>query len=332
VPCFLRYFGIFTAFYVSGAAQPPSVHAGGKVRWRFAVRLPQEDDDGRFQKSTSATIWSSLRQVSYPTEDPRIWKAPSIASTLSQSHPDGVFYIPAIFRPRRDPRLISTAHCVSSQASLFLSYAQCEAGCQTPGREPGSCCSNIRVFLSRSPGASRTWERVQSAMRMDSASPCDCCGSGRALTTRSCEILFEGADRGTPKTSRVSRPLSLCPGAALEPGNPPEVLIAYQMKGRDLRKITIFRCAYCARSLCNGLRQVADAVSRRAVRHFTFLAETSVTPYWASMDGKPVRLACGHEAKKSDRTTARIETVAAEPVLPRYRRGLGRRNHVTISN
>jgi len=58
-----------------------------------------------------------------------------------------------------------------------------------------------------------------------------------------CEIVLEGADRGTPKEEPVPPiPISYARTYHTRQSTSTEVLIAYKMNGRDLPMITDIRC------------------------------------------------------------------------------------------
>jgi DMSO/TMAO reductase YedYZ molybdopterin-dependent catalytic subunit len=168
------------------------------------------------------------------------------------------------------------------------------------------CAGNSRVFLV---------PQVQGAQwELGAVSNAEWTGVPlRALLERAemredaCEIVLEGADRGTPKEepippSPISYVWSLPRAKALRP----EVLIAYQMNGRDLsgdhgfpvRAIVPGHYGMASVKWLTGIRAVHEP--------FHGYWQTSDYAYWAAMDGKPVRRALGEMQLKSEIARPRV--------------------------
>ena len=120
------------------------------------------------------------------------------------------------------------------------------------------------------------------------------------LSDDATEIVFEGADRGTPKEKPIppdpiSYARSLLRGKALSS----EVLVAYQMNGRDLPKDH----GYPVRLIVPGhygMASVKWLTGIHAVRErFEGYWQTSDYAYWQDVDGKPVRSPLAAMAVKS---------------------------------
>jgi DMSO/TMAO reductase YedYZ molybdopterin-dependent catalytic subunit len=127
------------------------------------------------------------------------------------------------------------------------------------------------------------------------------------LSEDACEIVLEGADRGSPKEEpvpphRISYVWGLPRAKAIQP----EVLIAYQMNGRDLSPDHGFP----VRAIVPGhygMASVKWLTRIQAVREpFHGYWQTSDYAYWASMDGKPVRRALGEMQLKSEIARPRV--------------------------
>jgi DMSO/TMAO reductase YedYZ molybdopterin-dependent catalytic subunit len=173
------------------------------------------------------------------------------------------------------------------------------------------CAGNSRVFLVPQVEGAQ-WE-------LGAVSNAEWTGvSLRALLERAelgedaCEIVLEGADRGTPTgeplpPDPISYAWSLPRAKALQP----EVLIAYQMNGRDLSPDHGFP----VRAIVPGhygMASVKWLTGIWAVREpFHGYWQTSDYAYWASMDGKPVRRPLGEMQLKSEIARPRVyETLA----------------------
>jgi DMSO/TMAO reductase YedYZ molybdopterin-dependent catalytic subunit len=116
-----------------------------------------------------------------------------------------------------------------------------------------------------------------------------------------CEIVLEGADRGMPKEEPVPPvPISYARSLPLGKAIQRDVLIAYQMNGRDLSPDH----GYPVRAIVPGhygMASVKWLTRIQAVREpFLGYWQTSDYAYWASVEGKPVRRALGEMKLKSE--------------------------------
>lgn len=173
------------------------------------------------------------------------------------------------------------------------------------------CAGNSRVFLV---------PQVQGAQwELGAVSNAEWTGVPlRALLERAdvqedaCEIVLDGADRGTPKEEPIPpEPISYAWSLSRAKALQPEVLIAYQMNGRDLSRDHGFP----VRAIVPGhygMASVKWLTGIRAVREpFHGYWQTSDYAYWGSMDGKPVRRALGEMQLKSEIARPRVyETLA----------------------
>jgi DMSO/TMAO reductase YedYZ molybdopterin-dependent catalytic subunit len=121
------------------------------------------------------------------------------------------------------------------------------------------------------------------------------------LAEDACEIVFEGADRGTPKEEPVPpTPISYAWSVSRAKAMQGEVLIAYRMNGRDLPRDH----GYPVRAIVPGhygMASVKWLTRIHAVRElFRGYWQTSDYAYWDSMDGKPVRRPLGEMQLKSE--------------------------------
>src|SRR5260221_7948146 len=168
------------------------------------------------------------------------------------------------------------------------------------------CAGNSRVFLV---------PQVQGAQwELGAVSNAEWTGVPlRALLERAgveedaCEIVLEGADRGTPKEEPVPPdPISYAWSLPRAKAFQPEVLIAYQMNGRDLSRDHGFP----VRAIVPGhygMASVKWLTRIQAIREpFHGYWKTSDYAYWASMDGKPVRRPLGEMKLKSEIARQRV--------------------------
>src|ERR1700719_2720837 len=132
------------------------------------------------------------------------------------------------------------------------------------------------------------------------------------LLDDACEIVFEGADRGTPKEEPVPpEPISYTWSLPRAKAIQPEVLIAYQMNGRDLPRDHGFPVRAIVAGHY-GMASVKWLTRIQAVcEPFHGYWQTSDYAYWDSMDGKPVRRPLGEMKLKSEIARPRVyETLA----------------------
>jgi DMSO/TMAO reductase YedYZ molybdopterin-dependent catalytic subunit len=177
------------------------------------------------------------------------------------------------------------------------------------------CAGNSRVFLvPQVPGAQ--WEEGAVGNAEWTGVPLAALLERAGLEEDACEIVLEGADRGVaaekpipPGTISYAR--SLPRDKALQR----EVLIAYQMNGRDLP----LDHGYPVRAIVPGhygMASVKWLTHIHAVREpFQGYWQTSDYGYWDYVDGKPVRRALGEIKVKSEIARPRVyETLAPNQV------------------
>jgi DMSO/TMAO reductase YedYZ molybdopterin-dependent catalytic subunit len=179
------------------------------------------------------------------------------------------------------------------------------------------CAGNSRVFLV---------PQVQGAQwELGAVSNAEWTGVPlRALLRRAnlaqdvCEIVLEGADRGMPKEQPLPPdPIAYARSLPRAKAIGPDVLIAYQMNGRDLPRDHGFP----VRAIVPGHYAMASVkwLTRiHAVREpFQGYWQTSDYAYWDSMDGIPVRRALGEMKLKSEIARPHVyETLAPNRVYP----------------
>ncbi len=179
------------------------------------------------------------------------------------------------------------------------------------------CAGNGRVFLVPRVGGAQ-WELGAVGNAEWTGVPLSVLLERAGLDEDACEIVLEGADRGTPTEPPVppgqtSYARSLPRDKALRP----EVLIAYQMNDRDLTPAH----GYPVRAVVAGhygMASVKWLTHVHAMRQpFRGYWQSSDYAYWDDMDGQPVRRALGPLKLKSEIARPRAyETLAANRVYP----------------
>jgi DMSO/TMAO reductase YedYZ molybdopterin-dependent catalytic subunit len=177
------------------------------------------------------------------------------------------------------------------------------------------CAGNSRVFLVPQVQGAQ-WELGAVSNAEWTGVPLRALLERADLAEDSCEIVLEGADRGTPKEEPVPpHPISYAWSLPRAKAIQPEVLIAYQMNGRDLPRDHGFP----VRAIVPGhygMASVKWLTHIHVVREsFDGYWQTSDYAYWASIDGKPVRRALGEMQLKSEIARPRVyETLASNRI------------------
>src|SRR5258705_807214 len=173
------------------------------------------------------------------------------------------------------------------------------------------CAGSSRVFLAPQVQGAQ-WELGAVSNAEWTGVPLRALLERAGLAEDACEIVLEGADRGTPKEEPlppgpISYAWSLHRAKAIQS----EVLIAYQMNGRDLPRDHGFP----VRAIVPGHYGMASVKWLTRIQAvcepFRGYWLTSDYAYWASMDGKPVRRPLGEMKLKSEIARPRVyETLA----------------------
>jgi DMSO/TMAO reductase YedYZ molybdopterin-dependent catalytic subunit len=221
--------------------------------------------------------------------------------------PNELFYIRSHFPiPNLDRASYRLRIDGAVRRPLALSYEELRSMRSETRVATLECAGNSRVFLV---------PQVQGAQwELGAVSNAEWTGVPlRALLERAevredaCEIVLEGADRGTPKEEPIPpTPISYVWSLPRAKALRPEVLIAYQMNGRDLPRDHGFP----VRAIVPGhygMASVKWLTGIRAVHEpFHGYWQTSDYAYWAAMDGKPVRRALGEMQLKSEIARPRV--------------------------
>src|SRR6266513_47471 len=151
------------------------------------------------------------------------------------------------------------------------------------------CAGNSRVFLiPQAEGAQ--WELGAVGNAEWRGVPLRALLERAGLEEDACEVVFEGADHGVPaEEPKPPLPISYARSLTRAKALQPEVLIAYEMNGRDLSRDH----GYPVRAIVPGhygMASVKWLTRIQAVRQpFQGYWQTSDYGYWDFLDGKPVR-------------------------------------------
>jgi len=233
--------------------------------------------------------------------------------------PNELFYIRSHFPiPNLDRASYQLRIDGAVRRPLALSYEELRSMRSETRVATLECAGNSRVFLV---------PQVQGAQwELGAVSNAEWTGVPlRALLERAevredaCEIVLEGADRGTPKEEPIPpTPISYVWSLPRAKAIRPEVLIAYQMNGRDLPRDHGFP----VRAIVPGhygMASVKWLTGIRAVHEpFHGYWQTSDYAYWAAMDGKPVRRALGEMQLKSEIARPRVYETLVQNRITRF--------------
>ena len=230
--------------------------------------------------------------------------------------PTELFYIRSHFpAPSLDPASYQLRIDGAVRNLLSLSYPQLRAMPSETRVAALECAGNSRVFLVPQVAGAQ-WELGAVGNAEWTGVPLVALLERAGLEEDACEIVLEGADRGVPAEPPippgwVSYARSLPRDKALQR----EVLIAYQMNGRDLP----LDHGYPVRAVVPGhygMASVKWLTHVQAVREpFLGYWQTSDYGYWDYLDGKPVRRALAEIKLKSEIARPRVyETLAPNQV------------------
>jgi DMSO/TMAO reductase YedYZ molybdopterin-dependent catalytic subunit len=266
---------------------------------------------GSEERHVDNTSWFPSTGLTIRQKEPRNLEA-SFDQIYSYLTPTGSFYIRCHFPiPTFDSASYQLRIDGAVGRPFTLSYDELRSMPSETRVATLECAGNSRVFLvPQVRGAqwglgavsNAEWTGVPLRALLDRAQ----------LSEDACEIVLEGADRGTPAEEPIPpEPISYAWSVPRAKAIRPEVLIAYQMNGRDLTQDHGFP----VRAIVPGhygMASVKWLTGIHALREpFHGYWQTSDYAYWASMDGKPVRRPLGEMKLKSEIARPRVyETVA----------------------
>jgi DMSO/TMAO reductase YedYZ molybdopterin-dependent catalytic subunit len=177
------------------------------------------------------------------------------------------------------------------------------------------CAGNGRVFLVPQVDGAQ-WELGAVGNAEWTGVPLGALLERAGMEADACEVVLEGADRGTPAEKPIPPgPITYARSLPREKAIQREVLIAYQMNGHDLPPDH----GYPVRAIVPGhygMASVKWLTRIHAVREpFRGYWQTSDYGYWDRLDGMPVRRALGEMPLKSEIAQPReYETLAPNQV------------------
>jgi DMSO/TMAO reductase YedYZ molybdopterin-dependent catalytic subunit len=173
------------------------------------------------------------------------------------------------------------------------------------------CAGNSRVFLIPQVAGAQ-WELGAVGNAEWTGVPLRALLERAGLKDEACEIVLQGADRGTPAEPPMPpSPISYARSLTRDKAMQPEALIAYHMNGRDLPPDH----GYPVRAIVPGhygMASVKWLTHIHALREpFQGYWQTSDYAYWEDLDGNPVRRPLGEVKLKSEIARPRVhETLA----------------------
>ena len=221
--------------------------------------------------------------------------------------PSELFYIRSHFpTPELDPATCRLSIGGAVRRELSLSYADI---CAMPSRTCVAtleCAGNSRVFLVPPvPGAQ--WELGAVGNAEWTGVPLSVLLEGAGLADEVCELVLEGADRGVPKEEpKPPGPISYARSISRKRAMEPDVLVAYQMNGRDLTRDH----GYPLRAIVPGhygmasVKWLTNVVA--VTQPFQGYWQTSDYGYWDDSAGVPIRRPLAEMKLKSQIARPRV--------------------------
>jgi len=162
------------------------------------------------------------------------------------------------------------------------------------------CAGNSRVFLVPQVEGAQ-WELGAVGNAEWTGVPLRTLLETAGIEENACEVVLEGADRGTPTEQPVPPgPISYARSLPRDKAMQRDVLVAYQMNGRDLPRDH----GYPVRAIVPGHYGMASVKWLTRIyavsEPFRGYWQTSDYGYWDYLDGKPVRRALAEMNVKSE--------------------------------
>jgi DMSO/TMAO reductase YedYZ molybdopterin-dependent catalytic subunit len=224
--------------------------------------------------------------------------------------PNDLFYIRNHFKA---PQLTTDSYHLRIHGAvenpLTLNYQQLREFPSETRTATLECAGNSRIFLVPQVEGAQ-WELGAVGNAQWTGVPLRILLEQAGLGKSACEVVFEGADRGTPKEKPIPPgPISYARSLPLAKAVRPEVLVAYQMNGRELAQ----NHGYPARLIVPGYYGMASVKWLTSIQvleeAFQCYWQTSDYGYWNYIDGKPVRRPLSEIALKSQIARPRMYEV-----------------------
>jgi DMSO/TMAO reductase YedYZ molybdopterin-dependent catalytic subunit len=221
--------------------------------------------------------------------------------------PTELFYIRSHFpAPKLDPASYQLRIDGAVRKPFSLSYEELRDMPSDTRVALLECAGNSRVFLVP-PARGAQWELGAVGNAEWTGVPLRALLQRAGVDEDACEIVLEGADRGTPAEEPVPPdPIAYARSLPRAKAMQQEVLIAYQMNGRDLPQDH----GYPVRAIVPGHYGMASV---KWLTHIHAVSEpfrgywqTSDYAYWAQVHGHPVRRALSDMKVKAEIFRPRI--------------------------
>lgn len=230
--------------------------------------------------------------------------------------PNDQFYIRSHFKsPALDPEQFKLAIGGAVERCLEMSYDELRAMPTVTRAATLECAGNGRIFLVPQVKGAQ-WQLGAVSTAEWTGVPLTALLERAGVRPGACEILLEGADRGTPKEEPIP-PGDTSYSRSVAVGKAGDVILAWQMNGEDipidhgfpLRAIVCGHYGMASVKWLTGIRVLTEP--------FRGYWQTSDYGYWQYDEGgNPLRLALGQMAVKS--AIARPRTREVVPAGLRY--------------
>jgi DMSO/TMAO reductase YedYZ molybdopterin-dependent catalytic subunit len=230
--------------------------------------------------------------------------------------PAGLFYIRCHFAvPSLDPVSYQLRIDGAVARPFTLSFEELRSMQSETRVATLECAGNGRVFLVPQVRGAQ-WELGAVSNAEWTGVPLRALLERAGLLEDACEIVLEGADRGTPTEEPLPPgPISYAWSLPRAKAIKSDVLIVYRMNGHDLPRDH----GYPVRAIVSGYYGMASVKWLTRIQAicepFHGYWQTTDYGYWAFFDGKPVRRPLGEMKLKSEITRPRVyETLVPDRI------------------
>ncbi len=230
--------------------------------------------------------------------------------------PNELFYVRSHFHaPELDRNTFRLSVSGAVKQPFQLTYADLLAMPAVTRPATLECAGNGRIFLIPQVEGAQ-WQLGAVSTAEWTGVPVSALLERAGLNPDACEILFEGADRGTPR-EKPKPPGDIPYARSVSVAKANDVLLAYKMNGEEL---TVDH-GFPLRAVVPGHYGMASVKwvnhVRAITRPFSGYFQTSDYAFWDERDGNPVRVPLGPMALKSSiaRPAVRERVAPGQPFL-----------------